>query len=206
MAGLTHVALTHFHIDHHGDVPALLFAWKYGILPPRSAPIEFIGPPGTIALFERLAAAHGIWVSAPGYPIVIRELTSDVPIPLSGDLTLRWTKVPHTPESVAYSIEHHGSRIVYTGDTGVSPELAAWARDCDVLLAECSLPQSMAIPEHLTPEQCGELAAQSHTRHLVLTHFYPPVEAVDIPAAVRRAYTGPLTMAHDGWSIELEDE
>ena len=35
---ITHVALTHFHIDHHGDLPTLIFAWKYGFLPPRSAP------------------------------------------------------------------------------------------------------------------------------------------------------------------------
>ena len=28
---ITHVALTHFHIDHHGDLPTLIFAWKYGI-------------------------------------------------------------------------------------------------------------------------------------------------------------------------------
>jgi ribonuclease BN (tRNA processing enzyme) len=203
---LTHIALTHFHIDHHGDIPTLLFAWKYGMLPGRSAPIDIIGPSGTASLFERLASAYGDWVTAPGYPLVIHELSPDGVMEIGGGVTLRWTPVPHTPESVAYCIEHGGRRLVYTGDTGVSSELAAWARDCDLLLAECSLPQSMAIPEHLTPEQCGELATQSHTRHLVLTHFYPPVEQVDIPAAVRHAYTGPLTVAHDGWSIELEDE
>ena len=109
-------------------------------------------------------------------------------------------KVPHTPESVAYSIEHGGRRIVYTGDTGPSPELAAWARGCDVLLAECSLPAEMAIPEHLTPEQCGELAAGAEPRHLVLTHLYPPVERVDIVAAVRPHFAGPITVAHDGWT------
>src|SRR5215471_4621982 len=56
--GITHVALTHFHIDHHGDLPTLVFAWKYGYLPSRSAPVEIIGPVGTASLFERLAAAY----------------------------------------------------------------------------------------------------------------------------------------------------
>src|SRR6185312_6195548 len=59
---ITHVAITHFHIDHHGDLPSLIFAWKYGFLPSRTAPVEIIGPVGIAALFERLAAAYGPWV------------------------------------------------------------------------------------------------------------------------------------------------
>src|SRR5436305_2014230 len=55
---ITHVALTHFHIDHHGDLPTLIFAWKHGILPPRNAPVEIIGPIGTVELLNRLAAAY----------------------------------------------------------------------------------------------------------------------------------------------------
>jgi ribonuclease BN (tRNA processing enzyme) len=94
---------------------------------------------------------------------------------------------------------------VYTGDTGVSPELGEWAKGCDLLVAECSLPESMAIPEHLTPEQVGELGRIAQPRMLALTHFYPPVEQVDIEAAVRRSYAGPLTLAHDGWMTDIED-
>src|ERR1700752_1436812 len=55
--GITHVALSHFHIDHHGDLPTLVFAWKYGVLPPRTAPVDLVGPPGTNDLLTRLAAA-----------------------------------------------------------------------------------------------------------------------------------------------------
>ena len=40
---------------------------------------------------------------------------------------------------------------------------------------------------------------------LALTHFYPPVEQVDIVAEVRRVYAGPLTLAHDGWVTEIEE-
>ena len=49
---ITHIAITHFHIDHHGDLPTLIFAWKYGQLPARSAPLQIIGPVGTMALAE----------------------------------------------------------------------------------------------------------------------------------------------------------
>ncbi|HYM21632.1 MAG TPA: ribonuclease Z [Vicinamibacterales bacterium] len=202
---ITHVAITHFHIDHHGDLPTLIFAWKYGFLPPRSAPVEIIGPVGTADLFSRLAAAYGEWVSAPGFPLTIREVTPADVVDLPGGLHLTCHPVPHTPESVAYSMERGGRRIVYTGDTGPSEPLAAWARECDLLVCECSLPTGMHIPEHLTPEQCGDLAAAAAPKHLALTHFYPPVEQVDVRALVGARFTGPVTLAHDGWSFDFED-
>jgi len=203
---ISHVALTHFHIDHHGDLPSLVFAWKYGFLPPRSEPLTIIGPVGTAALLARLAAAYGEWLIAPGFPLSIMEITPSDVVELPSGVRLTCCAVPHTAESVAYSMERAGRRIVYTGDTGPSDALAAWARGCDLLVCECSLPAAMRIPEHLTPEQCAELAAAALPRHLALTHFYPPVEDVDIRAVVRGCYDGPVTLAHDGWHFDLEDE
>ena len=203
---ITHVALTHFHIDHHGDLPTLVFAWKYGQLPPRSAPLDIHGPVGTRALLERLAAAYGDWLLAPGFPIRVHEIVPGEPVALSPSVRLTAQKVPHTPESVAYSIERVGRRIVYTGDTGPDDALADWAHGCDLLVCECSLPASMAIKEHLTPEQCADLAARAAPDHVVLTHFYPPVERVDIRAAMAARYAGPVTLGRDGWHVELHDE
>jgi len=203
---ITHVALTHFHIDHHADLPTLIFAWKYGDLPPRSAPLEIIGPEGTRALLERISAAYGTWVLDPGFAITVREIAPGERIELTGGLSIEATKVPHTVESVAYCMAVGSHRIVYTGDTGYDEALADWARGCDLLVCECSLPASMAIKEHLTPEECGRLAARAAPRSLALTHFYPPVEMVDVRALVAEHYAGPVTLAYDGWHVEIRDE
>ncbi len=56
---VTHVALTHFHADHTSDLATLFFAWRWGMLPPRSMPISVIGPTGTQDLLSRHAAALG---------------------------------------------------------------------------------------------------------------------------------------------------
>ena len=202
---ISHVALTHFHIDHHGDLPTLIFAWKYGFLPPRSEPLDVIGPVGPADLFERLAAAYGAWVTAPGFPLTIREITPDAAIDLPGGVRLSCHPVPHTPESVAYSIQRGTRRIVYTGDTGPSESLATWASGCDLFVCECSLPTGMNVPGHLSPELCGDLAAATAPKHLALTHFDPPVEHVDIQSIVGSRYSGPITLASDGWSFEIED-
>lgn len=203
--GITHVALTHFHADHVGDLPTLVFAWKYGRLPGRTLPLEIIGPAGTLDLLARLAHAFGDWLTAPGFPISVREITPGDTVDLGDGVHLGSRAVPHTPESVAYSVERGGRRIVYTGDTGMDDGLGAWAAGCDVLLCECSLPAAMAIPAHLTPESCAAIAATARPGHLVLTHFYPPVLEVDIRAIVGAQYEGPVTLAHDGWHIDIED-
>jgi ribonuclease BN (tRNA processing enzyme) len=202
---ITHVVLSHFHIDHHADLPSLLFALKYGMLPARSAPLDVVGPAGTTDLLGRLAVAYGEWVTAPGYEVRVTELAPGASFDLGGAV-LSCTKVPHTPESVAYSITEERQRLVYSGDTGFDVAFAEWARDCDVMVLECSLPQSMAIVEHLTPEQCGEMARLAAPRRLVLTHLYPPVESVDIAAIVAAKYSGSLVIAHDGLGVTMGNE
>jgi ribonuclease BN (tRNA processing enzyme) len=203
--GITHVALTHFHADHTSDLATLLFAWRYGAIPWRAAPVTVYGPPGTTDLVGRLDAAFGGSFMTLGYEIRIHEVAVDEPVAISEAVTLVSHKVPHTAESVAYSIEAGGRRVVYTGDTGPDEGLGAWAAGCDLLLAECSLPEAMRMATHLTPESCGELAARAAPRHLVLTHFYPPVEQVDTRAIVAERFSGAVTLAADGWSTVIED-
>lgn len=203
--GITHLALTHFDADHVLDLPTLLVAWRWGALPPRSAPLEIIGPSGVAAFVERLTTALGVRYGGYGYPVTVRELGDGAATELAPGVRLAARKVPHTPESIAYSVERDGRRLVYTGDTGDDAGLGAWAAGCDLLLAECSLPDTMAIPTHLTPERCGALAAAARPGLLVLTHFYPPVEGVDIRALVARHWAGPVVLATDGWTHEIEE-
>lgn len=203
---ITHIALTHFHLDHVNDLATLIFAWKYGSLPGRQSPLSIIGPVGTSALLEQLAVTFGDWLREPGFAVSVIEIEPGGSLELGDAVTLRSTKVPHTAESLAYSIERGGRRIVYSGDTGYDPEFAAWARGADLLLCECSLPIALAIPTHMTPEDCGALAAGALPRHLVLTHFYPPVLRAGIPTIVQGQFAGRLTLADDGSSFEIIED
>lgn len=200
---ITHLALTHFHADHVIELPTLLTAWRYGTLPPRTAPLEIIGPPGTAALVDRLTEASGVKYREYGFPVAVRELSPGDRVALASEVTIEARAVPHTPESVAYLIEGDGRRLVYSGDTGFDEGFARWAAGCDLLLCECSLPASMPVATHLTPEQVGAIAGVAKPGLLVLTHLYPPVEQTDIRAAIAAHHTGPVVIAHDGWSSEL---
>jgi ribonuclease BN (tRNA processing enzyme) len=203
---ITHVAITHFHADHTTDIATLIYGWRYGQLPPRSEPVELIGPPGFAALLEAMKTAFGGELLDAPPPIKVTELTRGNPIQLGADALLASLKVPHTAESVAYSVSGRGRRVVVSGDTGFDPALAVWAEGSDVLLCECSLPDSLALPTHLTPRQCGAIAAIARPKRLVLTHFYPPVEAEDIESQVAEHFGGTLIRCHDGWTLDLGDE
>jgi ribonuclease BN (tRNA processing enzyme) len=204
-ADITHVAITHFHADHTSDLATLIYGWKYGLLPPRSAPAEFIGPPGVQALLQAMKAAYGETLLDAPPPITVTEVAAGTVHPLAEGVLLQRFKVPHTPESVAYSVSGRGRRVVVTGDTGFDPALAVWADGCDVLLCECSLPDALALPTHLTPRQCGTIAAIAQPKRLVLTHFYPPVESEDIAGQVAEHFGGPVVCCHDGWTMDLEE-
>jgi ribonuclease BN (tRNA processing enzyme) len=202
---ITHLAITHFHADHVVDVPTLLYAWRYGQLPPRSRGLDIIGPAGMLRLLSRFAGVFGDGLLALGFPISVREMAPGDTLTLGDGVALGCVKVPHTEESMAYSVEARGRRIVYTGDTGPDAALGTWANGCDVLLAECSLPDSMAMATHLTPSQCGALGAAAQPGVLALTHFYPPVETVDIRGQVGAQFGGSVVLATDGWSLDLEE-
>jgi ribonuclease BN (tRNA processing enzyme) len=203
--GITHLAITHFHPDHTLDLTTLMFAWKHGTLPPRASPLVILGPAGITALIEQFAAIYGDTVRAPGFPVTVRELAPGERVTLGDDVTLEAHKVPHTSESVAYSVERGGARLVFTGDTGFDTTLAEWARGCDLLLSECSLPEHLAIASHLTPAQVGVMAEVAEPARLVLTHFYPPVLEEDILEIIALRYSGEVVLAMDGWSTEIEE-
>ena len=195
---LTHVAITHYHHDHLGELPALFYALKYGQTEPRREPLVLLGPAGFRAKLQAIAAAFGDWVTAPGFPLEVIELEPGPERALVRDVTLDVCRTPHTDESLAFAVATPEGRLVYTGDTGPSEALGDWARGCDLLVAECSLPEAMALDVHLTPRQAGELARRAGAKRLVLTHLYPPVEAVDIAGEIAPVYDGPVVVARDG--------
>jgi ribonuclease BN (tRNA processing enzyme) len=197
---VSHVVLSHFHPDHWGELPMLVYALKYTTVPPRSEPLVILGPPGVVRLLRALAEGYGDWLLDPGFPIGILDVRDGEPFPLNAEVSLETFPVPHTTESVALSVVAPEGRLVYTGDTGPSTELSRWASGCDLLLAECSLPEAMAMDTHLTPERAGELARDAGAKRLVLTHFYPPVETSNPPPATLAGtrFTGPVAAAQDG--------
>ena len=99
---LTHVAVTHYHLDHVGDLSALLFALKNGLRPLRTRPLTLVGPRGFGAFLERLADALGDHVVEPGFAVDVVELGPGGALEHPGGrMVLAAHPTPHTAESVS---------------------------------------------------------------------------------------------------------
>jgi ribonuclease BN (tRNA processing enzyme) len=149
---LTHVAVSHVHTDHVGDLPALLFAFRHGLPAPREEPLTLLGPPGFGAFLERLAGTMGDHVLAPGCPLRVVEMSPDAAFEDERtEFVLTCCRTPHTAESLAYRVDGPWGSVGYTGDTGPSAEVARFLAGCQALVAECTLPDRAAVPTHLSP-------------------------------------------------------
>jgi ribonuclease BN (tRNA processing enzyme) len=196
---LTHVAITHFHNDHLGELPGLLFSLKHGQLPPRTSPLTLVGPVGLGERRRHLAAGLGEHVTDPGFPVEAVEIEPDRTLSIGSDLVLRCHHTPHTDHSLAYRIDGTGWSVGYTGDTGYSEEVAAFLHGCDLLAMECSLPEDRAMDTHLTPERAARMARRAEPGELLIVHVYPLLARDSLPGLLRAAgWTGRTTVAADG--------
>ena len=96
-----------------------------------------------------------------------------------------------------------GTSVVYTGDTDLCDNTVTLARNADLLICESALPDGMKVPGHLTPSLAGEIATQANAKRLVLKHFYPECDMIDIETECRKTYHGPLLLAEDLMQIEV---
>src|SRR5260370_6805521 len=178
---VTHVILSHFHPDHWGELPMLVYALKYTTVPARKEPLVILGPRGVVRLVKQLAEGYGPWLLDPGFPIGILDMQDGEPFPLDRDGNLETFPVPPPPESLPLSLTAPEGRPGYTRDTGPSSTRARWAAGADLLLAECSLPADMALDTHLTPEQARGLARQARRPRRLLPHLLTPVAKSGTP-------------------------
>lgn len=203
---VTHLVLSHYHTDHLGDLPHLLFALKWAAPQPRSHPLRILGPPGLEERVNHLAGAYGDFIREQEFPLEYVELPRDGSWedPDVPELAVAFCPTPHTPESVAMRIRTGKGVVGYTGDTGPDPEVGRFLQGCDALVCECALPDPPPFDNHLSPSGVAELATNASPGLVILTHVYPPQKPQEVPLQVARAgYSGAVLCGEDGMSVTL---
>ncbi|MCK9375724.1 MAG: ribonuclease Z [Syntrophobacterales bacterium] len=194
------LALTHLHPDHVGDLIPFWFATRYALGYTRRQPFKLLAARGFVRFHDLLKEAFSGWVEPPAGLMDLRELSADGPDEVRGEgLVIKSAPTGHTAGSLAYRVEAEGRSLVYSGDTDVSDSLADLARGADLLVLEAANP--FKVPGHLTPREAGRLAARAGVIRLVLTHFYPPCDAVDVVALAAQEFKGDILRAEDGLNL-----
>ncbi|MBI9083888.1 MAG: MBL fold metallo-hydrolase [Desulfobacterales bacterium] len=202
---ITLICLSHFHLDHCGELPAFLFATRYPDAKRRQSPLILAGGRGLAEFVGGLKQVWGRWIEPPaGLTMMEFGDGGDHRRPFD-DFVLDARPVVHNPESTAFRITvPNGRSVVYSGDTDVCDGLVALAQGADLLICESAFPDELRVSGHLTPSLAGEMARRARVKKLVLTHFYPQCDAVDMAAQCRKTWQGPLVLAEDLMRIAVE--
>jgi ribonuclease BN (tRNA processing enzyme) len=199
------VFYSHFHPDHTGELPSFLFSNKYPDERRRKIPLTMAAGRGFKDFFENLKRVYGRWIELDSGLLNIVEFDN-----AHGDgrryddFTVETLPMEHNPESIAYRITGSGgASVVYSGDTDFSENLVTLSKNADLLICESALPDELKVKGHLTPSRAGEIAARANVGKLVLTHFYPECDGVDIERECRKTYAGQLILAEDLMKIEI---
>jgi ribonuclease BN (tRNA processing enzyme) len=196
---------SHFHPDHTGELASFLFSNKYPDGNRRKIPLTLAAGKGFTGFFENLKLVYGHWIELDSGILNIVEFDSaNRDERRFDDFKVETLPVEHNPESIAYRITGSGgASVVYSGDTDFSDNLVTLSKNADTLICESALPDALKVKGHLTPSQAGEIASRANVRKLVLTHFYPECDQVDVKKECRKTYSGPLVLAEDLMEIEI---
>jgi len=201
---VSHLFYSHLHPDHTGEFCSILFATKYPESR-RQIPLTVVAAKGFDRFYGGLRRAYGTWIELDPEYLKILELDKTGPDQLDfPEFRVESLPMNHTDESLAYRITGpNGTSFVYSGDTDMCDNLIRLARRTDLLICESALPDEMKVSGHLTPSRAGEIAAAAGVQKLVLTHFYPECDTVDMADQCRKTYRGPLVLAEDLLELEV---
>jgi len=193
---LTHIFYSHFHPDHISELITILFSSKYSGLT-RQKSLHITAGTGFLDFYNRLKSVFGHWIDLD--TLILDEMST-----ITGDhrtfdgFNVDTMPTNHNPESLAYRFTSiAGASVVYSGDTDECQELIKIARNADILICESAMPDAQKVKGHLTPSLAGNIAHEAKVSQLILTHFYPECDTVDIARQCRTTWSGPLWLAQD---------
>lgn len=200
---MTHLYISHFHIDHIGELASLFFAFRHGMRSERKEPLTIIGPRGLDGIMEGLRQTFGEKLFSAKFPVSLNLLAPGDQVELSGRVSLAVAKTPHTDESLAVRIADGASSICYTGDTDYSESVANFFAKTSVMISECSFRERHPDVAHVTVNDVARMAALAETEQLIVTHFYFDVDEESLRREIQRDYSGEIIIGKDGFKIEF---
>ena len=215
------ILLTHLHVDHSADLPALIKVSWFG---KRVEPLDIYGPhgnnimPSTVTfvrtLFDKTRGAYrylGDFLS-PLDKTTYKLKPHDVPV--KGNPPLTAFKLEHGRvqsavvthgvfPALAWRVDMGGKSMVVSGDTnGEGDALERLAKGADLLVAHHAVPEGATGIErglHMPPSVIGQIAHNAQVKQLVLSHRMQRTlgKEDETLAAIRKKYEGPTVFAND---------
>lgn len=192
------VFITHTHPDHIAGLVPLIHALLATPLFTREKELLIAGPVGLKTFY--LNCIESIMPAASRFVRVV-EMNDDFDYP---PLKVMSARTVHSDNSTAFRFQLENRSVVITGDADFDTGLIELSRDCDMLIADCSFPESMKAKGHMTPAECGLIAKEAGVKKLILSHIHtlPVPDDVRVKEC-RRVYSGEIVLAEDLMEFEI---
>ncbi|CAA6803485.1 MAG: MBL fold metallo-hydrolase [uncultured Sulfurovum sp.] len=218
IADLDVILLTHLHVDHTADLPALL---KSSFFTHASGKLHIFGPdknifmPSTDDFIERLFKnAKGAWQYLGDHldgqarlqlkTHNIRKNHKASLIYKNGSMTIQAISVHHGPiPAIAYRVNIGNKSITFSGDmSGQYHTLETLAKNTNILVAHNAVPQNasgVATQLHMKPSTIGQIAQKATPKKLILSHRMLRTlgKEKETKREIRKYYKGPIQFAND---------
>lgn len=211
------IFITHFHLDHCGDIPAIVNTLLHSQSLSRKKDLHIYGYMGIKKMWETLQQIHPDLQKNSAFKVVIHELAVDQEIHLA-DGVVKTYPVRHIESSLAYRFTSNaGNVVVFSGDTGYDQKVVELAKGADIAVFECNWPEEYfdasryggTLPAyvdlHLNPTLAGDLAQQAHVKTLVLSHISPPTDQYPIARRCQKVFSGNVVVAEDFMMLEASN-
>jgi ribonuclease BN (tRNA processing enzyme) len=179
------IVVTHFHLDHSGDLAPWLWGHRSGPARERPTPTLWVRPGGHAELGRFATRFHETfhtqeYVPGEAFDVAGFRIT---PIEMSH----------YTEPTFGLRVENGDRVLAYSADTGPTPALATLAREADLFLCEATLDDDgeSGLRGHLTAVEAAAAFEESAARRLLLVH-----RPIELPSPGHE-------VAYEGLEIEL---
>jgi ribonuclease BN (tRNA processing enzyme) len=206
---------SHLHPDHCADFTSLVVYRRYhphAPFDPRSRPLPVYAPAEAHDRFARAYAPSAAELADTDLTdaFTFLSLTDGARAEVAG-VQVSARAVDHLCEAYALRVEHGGTSLVYSGDTGPCTALVELAGGADALLCEATWPHTGVWGEdggpptgvHLSGRQAGEHAAAAGVGRLLLTHVPSGFDPELLLAEAKDAFDGPVEVVAADVSYDL---
>jgi len=193
------IVLSHYHADHCCDIGVMQYArLVHQAMAGLSQLLPIYGFDNGID-FQRLTYYRGGSITQ-GIAYQNQEAFQ------IGDLIFQPFRTLHAVECYGFRIQGPEHTVCYTADGGFCSDQITAAQDVDLLISEANFSHEgleLALGNHMTGTQVGQLAREADVKRLILTHLPPLKDTKLIYDEVVKEYKGPTELAKLGLVVTL---